>query len=39
MLNCIVRNRTVGSFNWVYQQKVFAGHIFNIYAKTVFDMK
>ena len=39
MLNWIVWNRTVGSFNCVYQKNVFANHIFNIYVKTGFGIK
>ena len=35
----IVRNRTVWSFNCVYQQNVFTNHIFNIYVKTGFGIK
>ena len=37
MLNWIVRNWTVQSFN--YQQNVFTNYIFNIYVKTGFSMK
>ena len=31
MLNWVVRNRTVRSFNCVYLQNIFTNHIFNIY--------
>ena len=39
MLNWIVRNRTVWSFNCVYLQNVFTNHISNIYAKPGFGIK
>ena len=39
MLNRIVRNKTVWSFNCVYLQNVFTNHIFNIYVKTGFGFK
>ena len=39
MLNWIVRNRTVWSFNCVYLQNVFTNHIFNEYVKTGFAIK
>ena len=39
MLNWIVRNRTVWSFNWVYRQNVFTNHIFNKCVKTGFSIK
>ena len=39
MLNWIVRNRTVSSFNSVYLQDVFTNYIFNIYVKTGFGIK
>ena len=39
MLNWIVRNRTVWSFNSVYLQNRFINHIFDIYVKTGFDNK
>ena len=39
MLNRILRNRTVWSFNCVYQKNMFTNHIFNIYVKTGFSIK
>ena len=39
MLNWIVRNRTVGSFNCVYQQSVFTNDVFNLYVKRGFGIK
>ena len=39
MLNWIVRNRTVWSFNCEYRQNVFTSHIFNINGKTGFGIK
>ena len=33
MLNWIVRNSTVWSFNSVYLENVFTNHIFNVYVK------
>ena len=39
MLNWVVRDRTIGSFNWGYRQNVFTIPIFNIYAKTEFGIK
>ena len=39
MLNWIVRNITVWSFNCVYLQNVFTNHIFKIYVKTGFGTK
>ena len=39
MLNWIVRNRTVWSFNCVHQQNVFTNYIFNIYVETEFGIK
>ena len=39
MLNWIVRNRTIWSFNRVYLQNVFTYRIFNIYAKAGFVIK
>ena len=39
MVNWIVRNRTVSSFNCVYRQNEFTNHIFNILAKKVFGIK
>ena len=39
MLDWIVRNRTVYSFNFLHLQNVFTHHIFNIYVKTGFGFK
>ena len=39
MLNWIIRNRTVWSFNCVYQQYAFTNHIFDIYVKIGFGIK
>ena len=39
MLNWMVRNRTVWSFNCVYLQNVLTNHIFNTYVKTGFGIK
>ena len=39
MLNWIVRNKIVGSFNNVYIQNKFTNHILNIYLETAFDIK
>ena len=39
MLNWIVRNRTVWSFNCVYLKNVFTNHIFDIYVKIGFGIK
>ena len=39
MLNWIVRNRTVWSFNGMYLQNGFTNHVFNIYVKTGFGIK
>ena len=35
----MVRNKTVGLFNGVYQQNVFTNHIFNMYVKRGFCIK
>ena len=37
MVNWVVRNRTVWSFNILYLQNVFRNHIFNIYLKKGFS--
>ena len=39
MLNWIVRNRTVWSFNCEYLKNMNTNHIFNLYVKTGFDIK
>ena len=39
MLNWIVGNRTVWSFNCVYLKNVFTNHIFNIFVKTGFGIE
>ena len=39
MLDWIVRNRTVWSFNYVYQQNVFSNHILDLYVQTGFGNK
>ena len=38
MLNWIVRNKTVSSFDCVYLQNEFTNHLFNIYLKPGFDI-
>ena len=38
MLNWIVRNRTVCSFNCGYQRNAFTNHIFSMYVKIGFDI-
>ena len=39
MLNWIVSNRTVWSFNCAYLQNMFTNHIINIYVQTEFGIK
>ena len=39
MLNWIVRNGTVWSFNCVYVQNMFTNDIFNVFVKTGFGIK
>ena len=39
MLNWIVRNRAIWSFNYVYLQNVFINQIVNVYTKTEFGIK
>ena len=40
MINWLVRNRTVRSFNCVnYLQNMFTNYLFNIYVKTGFGIK
>ena len=39
MLNQNIRNKTLWSFNCVYQQNVFTNHIFNIQVKIGFGNK
>ena len=39
MLNWVIWNGAVGSFNCRYQQNVFTNHIFDIHVKTGFGIK
>ena len=39
MLNWIVKDETVWSFNCVYLQNMFTNNIFNIYVKAEFGIK
>ena len=39
MINWIVKNRTVWSFNCVYLQNMFINHIFKIYVKIGFGLE